>query len=71
MGVFKISLAAARVNAELSQAKAAEMLGISRTVLIALEKGRRKPKPMELMAFSKIYSIPVERISIPEQLTKS
>ena len=41
---FKISIAAARVNANLTQAEAAKKLGIANNTLIKWEKGEEVPK---------------------------
>ena len=63
---YQVTLAAARVNRHMSQKEAAEKLGISRELLIKIESGKREPKPYELLAFSQLYQVPMELLSISQ-----
>lgn len=69
--MVKISLAAARVNANMTQAQAAERLNINKATLVNWEKGKSKISFEKLMNLCKLYDIPVDFISVPERLTKS
>lgn len=66
MDVFQISLAAARVNAELTQAEAASRIGVTKRTIINWEKGIVKPNAASLNMLSLIYKIPVDYIFLPE-----
>lgn len=57
-----MTLKAARVNAGLTQKKAAEMLGISEFTLINYEKGKSSPDVHTLKKIEKLYDIPYHRI---------
>lgn len=61
---IRISLAAARVNAGMSQYEAAHTLHISNKTLINWEKGKSKPSFSSLTVLSQIYNIPVDYIDI-------
>lgn len=67
----QISLAAARVNANLTQKKAAEMLGICKETLISWEKGKTIPRHNQVLKLSEIYNMPIDYIFLPYNLTKS
>lgn len=71
MKKLKISLAAARVNAELTQEQVAEKMGITKGTIINWEKGRIIPKIPEMEMLSKIYDIPVDNIFLPCYSTES
>jgi DNA-binding XRE family transcriptional regulator len=66
---FQISMAAARVNANLTQEKAAEKLGVSKDTVIRWESGKTTPSTAIVMAMALVYNIPVEYISIPQKTT--
>ena len=65
MAELKISLAAARVNAGMTQEEVAEQIKCSKNHIIDLEKGRSKIKPTELVFLSHLYNIPVDNIFLP------
>lgn len=54
---MKISLKAARVNAGLTQAQAAEKLSIDRTTLMRWESGKSSPKLTDVQRMCRLYSI--------------
>lgn len=62
---IKLTLAAARVNAGLSQREAASLLKISPSTLCAWENGRSEVSKIALMALANLYELPVEAISMP------
>lgn len=69
MDVFKISLAAARVNAGLTQAETAEKMGVTKRTIINWEKGIVNPNAASLNMLSLIYNIPVDYIFLPNKST--
>lgn len=71
MELLKISLAAARVNAGMTQQEAAERLGVTRNTIITWESGRRNPGFMEITAIAHVYGIPVDNIFLPTELAES
>lgn len=62
---IQISLAAARVNAGMTQTDIAEKLGVSKNTIINWEKGKVKPSPANLIALSTVYHMPVDFIFLP------
>ncbi|MDT4373985.1 helix-turn-helix transcriptional regulator [Blautia coccoides] len=58
--VFQISLAAARVNAGLTQEEVACKMSVSKRTVINWEKGYVKPNAATLNMLSEIYKIPVD-----------
>lgn len=59
---IKITLAAARVNANLTQIEASKALNISKSTLINWEKGKTSPKIIDLKKMSILYNIPIDYI---------
>lgn len=57
----------ARRAAGISQADAAERIGVSRPTLIAVEQGRRVPKPVELVKLATLYGRAVHDLMRPTQ----
>ena len=62
----KITLKAARVNAELTQDEAAERIGKSKQSIENWENGKTPIKYSDLLKLSEIYEMPVTYIRIPE-----
>ena len=60
----RISLAAARVNAGLTQEEAARRIGISFRTVIRYEKGRAKPSAAMLERMAAAYGFPPEYIRL-------
>lgn len=71
MKKIKISLAAARVNAGLTQTDVAERLHISKQTIVNWEKGKTKLKVAEFEMLARIYKIPQDYIFLPYDSTKS
>ena len=62
---FKISMAAARVNAGLSQKQLAEKCNVNETTVINWEKGRNVPSTPKLPLLEKAYGIPLDFVKMP------
>ncbi len=60
-----LRLRAARESSGLTQAQAAAELGVSRPLLIAIEKGTREVGPDELVRLAQIYGKPVSELLRP------
>lgn len=58
----------ARSNANLTQDVVAGKLKIARTTLVAIERGQRRVKPEELVAFARLYGISVGRLTAPNAI---
>ena len=57
---FKISLKAARVNADMTQKEAAKLLNVDKSTIASWEKGKTQPKYNQAIKLSKIYGIPYD-----------
>lgn len=66
---LQISLAAARVNAGLTQDDVAKKMQVSRNTIFLWEKGKVKIGIPELRMMSEIYGIPVDNIFLPTEST--
>lgn len=64
MSSVKISLAAARVNAGLSQREAAKLLGITPGTLRNYEQGKQVPSWMTVKEMERIYGISADNMII-------
>ena len=62
----KVTLRAARVNAELSLDEAAERIGKSKQSIVNWESGKTPIKYSDLLKLSEIYEMPIEYIRVPE-----
>lgn len=69
--MLQISLASARVNAEMTQEEVAQAMSVSKTTIVNWEKGRIIPGIPELSMLCEIYKIPKDNIFLPEKSTKS
>jgi DNA-binding XRE family transcriptional regulator len=69
--LLQISLASARVNAEMTQEEVARAMSVSKTTIVNWEKGRIIPGIPELSMLCDIYNIPKDNIFLPEKSTKS
>lgn len=58
----KISLAAARVNANLTQKQVAIKMNIDKTTLSNWERGKTAPKATQLIKLCKIYDISIDDV---------
>ena len=66
---IKISLAAARVNANLTQDEVAKKLKVSNKTIGNWEKGIVVPSAATMIALSNIYNIPEDNIILPTKST--
>ncbi len=71
MAGIQISLAAARVNAGMTQLEAARQMRVSKQTIINWEKGRIIPRIPEMEMLSRIYNMPQDYIFLPCYSTKS
>lgn len=69
METLQISLAAARVNAELTQTNVAKKMGVSKQTIVNWENGRIIPKQAQLEMMCRIYNIALDNIFLPSKLT--
>lgn len=65
-----ITLAAARINAGMTQEEAAKAVGVSKWTIINWEKGRNSPKYSQMVKLCEIYKMPLDAIFLPETLLK-
>lgn len=65
--VLKISLAAARVNAKLTQSDVARKLGKTKQTIVNWENGRTIIDTANFTLLSEIYGIPQDNIFLPNQ----
>lgn len=68
---FKITLAAARVNAGMTQTDVAEKMHVSKQTIINWEKGKIVPGIPEICMLSSIYKMPQDYIFLPSYSTIS
>lgn len=66
---IKITLAAARVNAKMTQAEVAEKMHVSKLTIINWENDRIIPSFASLQMLSSIYGIPVDNIFLRTEST--
>ena len=64
---IQISLAAARVNAGLTQADVAKALKVGKQTIVSWEKGRSEPKMSQSRELSLLYRIPLDYIFLPQK----
>lgn len=64
MGI-KISMAAARVNAELTQKELASVCDVSESTVVNWEKGKTPPKLKHLPLLEKAYGMSLDYVRIP------
>lgn len=67
MSEFKISLAAARVNAGLTQNDVAKVLKVGKQTVVSWEKGKSEPKMSQSRQLSELYNMPLDFIFLPEK----
>lgn len=67
MNKIQISLAAARVNAELTQQDVADKLHVSKQTIINWEKGKSEPSASQADMLSELYNFPRDCIFFKEK----
>ena len=65
-----ITLAAARINAGMTQEDAAKAIGVSKWSIINWEKGRVSPKYSQMVKLCEVYKMPLDAIFLPDTLLK-
>lgn len=68
---MKISLKAARVNANLTQSELARAVGVTKMTINAWENGRKAIKPAYLLMISRVTGCPIDDLILPKVVTKS
>lgn len=63
MDDFKISMAAARVNANKTQAEVAEALHVGKQTIVSWESGKTSPTIDKAQEFCQFCQIPFDRVS--------
>ena len=61
----QISLAAARVNAQMTQEEVAKKMNVSKNTVVNWEKGKTEPSISQSKQISKIYNMPLDYIFLP------
>lgn len=69
MEKLQISLAAARVNAGMTQEDVAREMHVSKNTVLNWEKGKVLPNFATLQTLSVLYKIPVNNIFLPGEST--
>lgn len=69
MEELQISLAAARVNAGMTQEDVAREMHVSKNTVVNWEKGKVIPNFASLQVLSSLYNIPVNNIFLPKEST--
>ena len=64
---IQISLAAARVNAKMTQNEVAKAIGVSNQTICNWENGKAEPTYSQAKQLSKLYGISLDYIFLPEQ----
>ena len=67
MAEFHISLAAARVNAGLTQEAVAKALNVGKQTIVSWEKGNSEPKMSQSRQLSELYKMPLDYIFLPQK----
>ena len=63
MGDYKIRMAAARVNAGLTQEQVAKEMQVSKNTIVNWENGKIEPKPAQFYMFCEICKAPPDMVS--------
>lgn len=66
----KITLKAARVNANLTQSQAAEMIGVTRDTLSNWETGKSYPSVLKFKTIEQVYGISYDCLDFLSQNTR-
>lgn len=64
---IRISLTAARVNAQMNRREMAQLLGVSTSTVVNWENGKTEPTVSQLRKISEISGIPMDCIFVYEQ----
>lgn len=69
--MYKVTMAAARVNAGLSQAGAAELIGVGRQTILNWENGISTIDVPHFKKMCEVYKVPEQNIILPKKSTLS
>ena len=64
MEEYKISLAAARVNANMTQSDVAEKMGVAKQTVVNWEKAKVTPKPAQFEMMCRLYNVPKNMVRV-------
>lgn len=67
MSKIRISLAAARVNAGMTQEDVAKALNVGKQTVVNWEKGNSEPKMSQSRELSALYNMPLDYIFLPSK----
>lgn len=65
--MIQISLAAARVNAMMTQEEVAKKMKVSKNTIVNWEKGKSEPSISQSKELSSIYNMPLDYIFVPTE----
>lgn len=65
--IFKVSIAAARVNASMNQREFADKMGVSISTVTNWENGSTEPSATQLRKISELSGIPMDFIFVREE----
>lgn len=65
IGKLQISLAAARVNANLTQEEVAKAMHLSKNTIVNWEKGKSEPSVSQSRELEKLYNLSMDYIFLP------
>lgn len=65
MEKLQISMAAARVNAKMTQTDAAREMSVSKQTIVNWEKGATSPTVTQARKLASIYNIPLDYLFLP------
>lgn len=69
MDNIQISLAAARVNANMTQEEVAKEMHVSKQTVVNWEKGKVSPSFAVTRTLASLYKIPINNIFLPKKST--
>ena len=70
MSEFKISLRAARINAELTQEQVTKLMGRNKQTIVNWESGKTEISFGDVLRLCQIYDVPIEYIRCPESVSE-
>lgn len=67
---FRITLAAARVNAGMTQEDVANAMGVSKATILNWETGKFEIKPAQFKMYCDVVNVPEDIVSLPSVLPR-